>query len=91
MEKPEVWEDIREGGRQLVRKWGPRDVLVIISVEDHRRIDRYMKNKHGPGGTPEPEGPSFSFKFQTVKGLSQGDFILSIEDDKDQGNDVITI
>jgi len=80
-EKPEVFEDIEEGGRHLVRKWGPRDVLVLLNPQDHRKISDYVNQETDREGAPPEDRKTFSFKFEAVKGLSRGDFILSVEED----------
>lgn len=81
-EKPEVFEEIQRNAGQLIRKWGPRDVLVILSRKDHAKINRYASKN--PEVSEEPEGPSFSLNFRPTMDLSEGDFILSVEEKDDE-------
>lgn len=91
-EPPEVLENIRRDAKKLIRKWGPRDVLVLLSGTDHAKITAYMNREHGPGGPPEPEGPSFTMNFEPKPGLQDGDYILAVEDkDDDRDSDLIEI
>lgn len=81
-EKPEVLKEIQKNAGELIRKWGPRDVLVILSRKDYGKINRYASKN--PEASEEPEGPSFSLNFQSTMDLSEGDFILSVEEKDDE-------